>query len=158
MSRLETLEAALHHSPTRALRAAPLRALLAHLESQFATHMAAEEAVLYPVLQHAFPEAGASLRPLQQEHEELRTMLTSLVGTLRRPPTASRDEQVVVQVKDFADLLRLHIRKEESLVFDLSERVLDARRLRGLARRLAPFVPANAPRSTPRRLPRSRPS
>ena len=85
-------------------------------------------------------------------------MLASLAETLRRPPTTSRDDQVVVQVRDFAELLRLHIRKEESLVFDLSERVLDARELRGLARRLAPFVPANAPPSRPRRLPRSRPS
>ena len=135
-----------------------LRALLAHLEQQFATHMAAEEAVLYPVLQQAVPEAASLLRPMHQEHAELRAMLTSLAGTLQLPATRSRDEQVLVQVRDFAELLRLHIRKEESLVFDLSERVLDVRELRGLARRLVPFVPANAPRPRSQRTSRSRPS
>ena len=58
---------------------------------------------------------------------------------------------MLVQVRDFAQLLRLHIRKEESFVVDLSERVLNARELRGLARRLVPFVPAIAPRPRSRR-------
>ncbi len=148
------------HGRARALKVEPLRALIAHLEQQFATHMAAEEAVLFPVLEQAFPETGTSLRPLHHEHAELRTMLAALAGTLQLPATRTRDEQVLVQVRDFAELLRLHIRKEESFVFDLSERVLKARELRGLARRLVPFIPipANASRPKPRRTSRSRPS
>jgi hemerythrin-like domain-containing protein len=156
--RLASLEAAMPNGRSRRLKEEPLRALIAHLERQFATHMAAEEAVLYPVLERAFPETGASLRPLHQEHTELRVMLAALAETLQRPATRMRDEQVLVQVADFAELLRLHIRKEESFVFDLSERVLNARELRGLASRLIPFVPANAPRLRPLRTSRSRPS
>lgn len=160
--RLVALEASLPAAGAahraRPLREEPLRALIAHLERQFATHMAAEEAVLYPALERAFPESGPSLRPLHEEHVELRTMLAVLAETLMRPATRGRDEQVVVQVRDFVDLLRIHIRKEEAVVFDVSERVLEARELRGLARRLAPFVPANAPRANARRNPRSRPS
>lgn len=158
LARLDSLEAALPRVRAQALRPEPLRALIAHLERQFATHMAAEEAVLYPVLERAFPEAGASLRPLHQEHAELRALLAALAVTLAQPANRARDERVVVQVRDFTDLLRLHIRKEESFVFDLSERVLNARELRGLARRLVPFLPANSPRPRPRRLTRSRPS
>jgi hemerythrin-like domain-containing protein len=158
LARLRRFEASLPDGRGRALREPTLRALIAHLERQFATHMAAEEAVLFPALEHAFPESAASLRPLQQEHAELRTMLASLARTLARPASHERDEQVLVQAHDFADLLRIHIRKEESVVFDVSERVLQSRELRGLARRLAPFVPANAPRPRPRRNSRSRKS
>ena len=158
LARLESLEAALRVRRSRPVGEAPIRALIAHLERQFATHMAAEEAVLFPTLERAFPESAPLLRPLGQEHVELRSMLSALAQTLLRPATAEREEQVVVQARDFADLLRIHIRKEESVVFDVSERVLEARVLRGLARRLAPFVPANAPPPRSRRLPRSRPS
>lgn len=162
LARLVTLETSLPPARVagraRVVREAPLRALIAHLERQFATHMAAEEAVLYPALERAFPESAPSLRPLHEEHIELRTMLAALAETLLRPATRARDEQVMVQVRDFVDLLRIHIRKEEAVVFDVSERVLETRELRGLARRLAPFVPANAPRTTARRNPRSRPS
>jgi hemerythrin-like domain-containing protein len=154
LTRLESLEASLPGRRGRVLRDAPLRALIAHLERQFATHMAAEEAVLFPALERGFPEASALLRPLYREHAELRAMLEALAQTLLRPGTRARDEQVVVQARDFAELLRLHIRKEESAVFDVSERVLGARELRGLARRLVPFIPADAPRPRPR--PRSK--
>ncbi len=147
LARLDSFELGIRrHEPTRE---ATLRALIAHLERQFATHMAAEEAVIYPALEKAFPESAASLWPLVQEHAELREMLTAMARMLLRPSTPAREDQLLVQARDFADLLRLHIRKEETIVFDVSERVLGARELRGLARRLAPFVPANAPR--PRR-------
>jgi hemerythrin-like domain-containing protein len=148
----------LPHGRARVLREAPLRALIAHLDRQFATHMAAEEAVLYPALERAFPESAPSLRPLHEEHVELRAMLAALAERLLRPAGRARDEQVVVQARDFADLLRIHIRKEEAVVFDVSERVLEARVLRGLARQLAPFVPATAPRPRSQRTSRSRPS
>ena len=155
LARLVSLETSVSGRRVRRIREAPLRALIAHLERQFATHMAAEEAVLYPALERSFPESAASLRPLYQEHVELRAMLATLSSTLMCPVTRSREEQVVVQVRDFADLLRLHIRKEEAIVFDVSERVLEAHELRGLVRRLAPFVPASAPRPAARRKSRS---
>ena len=155
LRRLEMLETTLPGGRVRTLRVAPLRALIAHLERQFATHMAAEEVVLFPALERAFPESAGSLRSLCDEHVELRAMLAALAATLMRAPTRQRDEQVVIQARDFADLLRLHIRREETIVFDVSERVLVARELRGLARRLAPFVPASVRRSSVPRTPRS---
>ena len=70
-------------------------------------------------------EDGAALvAPLHDEHDELRLMLGALAARLIEPPGATRDEQVVVQIRDLTDLLRIHIRKEETLVFGLAERVL----------------------------------
>jgi hemerythrin-like domain-containing protein len=155
LRRLEALEATLSRRRVRTLRVAPLRALIAHLERQFATHMAAEEVVLFPALEHAFPESAGSLQPLYDEHVELREMLAYLARTLSRAASRQRDEQVLIQARDFVDLLRLHIRREEAVVFDVSERVLRAHELRGLARRLAPFIPASTPRPRAQRTPGS---
>ncbi len=121
------------------------RALLGHLtrlRRQFESHMAAEEAVIYPTLAAAFPEARAGLAPLRDEHADLKEMLASLETWLGKPPGHDRDVQIAVQVRDFAGLMRCHVQKEETLVFDVTERVLEERGLRELASHLAPFAPA----------------
>jgi len=158
-TRIAALEQALPRGRTRRVRELPLRAQIAFFEGQFATHMAAEEAVLYPALERIFPESGPLLRPLHEEHVELRTMLGALADTLARAAGHDRDEQLAVQVRDFVDLLRIHIRKEEAVVFDVSERVMRPRELAALERHLAPFLPPRAPRArrpAPRPHPRSR--
>jgi len=138
-------------TPGHHVHETPLRQHLAGLERQFDTHMAAEEAVLYPALAATFPEAADTLTPLHEEHADLRAMLSSLQRLLDQPAERSRDIQIAVDVRDFVDLLRAHIRKEESVVFDVSERVMKARELRGLSRRLAPFFPAPRRRAPSRR-------
>lgn len=138
--------------PGRRVREAPLRRHLAGLARQFDTHMAAEEAVLYPALAATFPEAAGTLAPLHEEHADLRAMLASLEELLERPAARERDIQIAVDVRDLVDLLRAHIRKEESVVFDVSERVMKAREMRGLVRRLAPFFPAPLRRAPSRRV------
>ena len=100
--------------------------VLGMLEVQFQTHMAAEDQVLYPAIARTIPASAASLEPLHDDHAELRQMLARLQATLREEPTAERDEQIAVQIHDLADLLRLHIRKEEALVFHVAARILDA--------------------------------
>ncbi len=101
-----------------------LNELVAHLERQFATHMAAEDSVLYPALRAAFPGAASTIDPLLADHAELRAMLSALAEQLSRPRERARDEQVEVLVRDLSDLLRLHIHREESVVFDVAARVL----------------------------------
>lgn len=98
--------------------------VLAMLERQFQTHMAAEDQLLYPAIARAIPASAPSLEPLHDEHAELRQMLHRLQATLRESASADRDEQIPIQVHDLADLLRLHIRKEESLVFHVAARLL----------------------------------
>lgn len=117
----------------------PLRDLVALLERQFATHMAAEDAVLYPALRAAFPAAGGTLEPLAADHAELRAMLAGLGGMLALPAGGFRDEQLAVLARDFTDLLRLHIRKEESLVLDVASRVLSRDEIAAMADGLDAF-------------------
>src|SRR5690349_17968476 len=101
----------------------PLRRLATLLERQFETHMAAEDKVLFPSLERALPETSGALRELEDEHRELRGMLASIATLLRRRASRSRDEQLVVQGRDLVDLLRIHIRKEEVVVFRVAERL-----------------------------------
>ncbi|HET9326320.1 MAG TPA: hemerythrin domain-containing protein [Candidatus Eisenbacteria bacterium] len=121
-----------------------LRRHLDGLGRQFDTHMAAEESVFYPVLARTLPATESSLRPLNDEHTDLREMLAALRVTLGRPRSPERDVQIGIQARDLVDLLRAHIRKEEVVVFDVSERVLRPGELRGLHRRLKSFLPARA--------------
>lgn len=117
-----------------------LRELVAVLERQFATHMAAEDAVLFPALDDAFPVLGATLEPLRQDHLELRLMLATLSEQLSRPVSASRAEQLVVLARDLTDLLRLHIHREEAAVFDVAQRALTPEETTALVGRLAPYL------------------
>ncbi len=113
----------------RVLPVARLAALVTRLERQFATHMTAEDDSLYPALAAAMPETARSLEPLRAEHAELRAILASLARLLGQPVSAARDEQFVVQWRDFAALLRIHVRKEEALVFNVAEHALPPREL-----------------------------
>jgi hemerythrin-like domain-containing protein len=141
LEEIGALEAALAPSGGRKRAAANAEAslptLVALLESQFASHMAAEDEVLYPALLGVIPAAGGSIEPLFAEHAELRQMLVRLAATLREPATAERSEQIRVQVHDLADLLRLHIRKEESLVFRLAPQLLSPREIAAVSARLS---------------------
>ena len=118
-----------------ALRKQDIADLVAHLERQFATHMAGEDRVLFPELAPVLPSGESSLAPLRAEHEELRAMLERLQQTLRRRPGSARDEEITIQVRDLIDLLRLHIRKEE-IVLGVAERVLTPREIDGLEARV----------------------
>jgi len=123
---------------------APLRALVPVLERQFATHMAAEDAVLYPAMAAALPACRTTLEPLAADHLELRLMLATLGQRLAEAASPVRDEQVRVLARDLVDLLRLHIHREEAAVFDLAARVLSPAESRELARRVAPYLQASS--------------
>ena len=122
-----------------------VRNVLAHLESQFDTHMAAEDDVLFPALVQALPQTRVSVEPLRAEHEALRTMLLRLRETFDSAAGPEREEQLLVQVRDFVDLLRIHVRKEEALVLRVAEQVLRPRELEALAARLTPEVRVDRP-------------
>jgi len=135
---LERSTSGTHEEPRGEAR---LRDTLELLEGQFATHMTAEDAVLFPALAEAFPESRATLAPLVAEHRDLRLMLAALTQTMARPHGPARDEQLMVQTRDFVNLLRIHIGKEEHSVFDLAERVLRPEEARDLAHRLDSCFP-----------------
>jgi hemerythrin-like domain-containing protein len=135
---LERLEMAAGCAPAHALDLAALRELATAMERNFALHMSAEDDVLFPALARALPATAASLAPLRDEHRELRAMLADLAGLLDRPASSARDEQIAVLARDFADLLRIHIRKEEAIAFRIAEPVLHGGELDQLAARWNP--------------------
>lgn len=104
---------------------ASLRDFATHLECQFDTHLRAEDEVLYPTLARRMTHGRALIEPLHLEHAELRAMLEGFQNALASPFSAKRDEQIVIQLRDLVDLLRIHIRKEEALLFGVAERLLE---------------------------------
>jgi hemerythrin-like domain-containing protein len=127
---------------TRRAKPAPiggytLAGILEALARQFDSHMAAEDDVLFPLLARALPETLSRLEPLSLEHQELRWLLGSLTRLMRAPTSRERDEQIAVQARDFVDLLRIHVRKEEVVVFRVAERVLGPDQLEEVAARIA---------------------
>jgi hemerythrin-like domain-containing protein len=146
LARLDDLERVIARGGRRAQlgrRAeATLQELAALLTRQFATHMAAEENVLYPAMRAALPASVASLEPLASEHRELRHMLDRLTSLLAAPAGADRDEQVAVEAQDLVDLLRIHIRKEEAVVFTVAKQVLTPHELGQVADRIAAYRPS----------------
>jgi hemerythrin-like domain-containing protein len=125
------------------------RQVLGHLARQFQTHMAAEDEVLYPALAEALPVARPSMEPLIADHGALRMMLADLQQELDEPASDARNELIGVQLRDLADLLRIHIRKEEAVVFTIAERALSPKEMEALAARID-RGPAGPVRSTHR--------
>lgn len=141
LARITALERATADPDAAPPRDAEMLETLEMLARHFATHMIAEDTVLFPALAEAFPEARATLAPLRAEHVDLRLMLATLTSTFATPAGPERDEQLVVQTRDFVHLLRIHIAKEERSVFDLTERVLRPGEARDLADRLESCFP-----------------
>ena len=117
---------------------AAVRRVLARLARQFDTHMAAEDERLFPAFAAALPEARPGLETLRAEHAELRALLERMVTGLALPPDSRRDEAIRVQWSDFSELLRIHIRKEESVVFHVAERVVPEKEWRRISARRFP--------------------
>lgn len=144
LAEIEVLEAALEASDTGELNHV-LGESVELLERQFKTHMTAEDDLIYPALAESLPEAELTLEPLRLEHAELRSMLAGLVWALGEPVSAERDEQILVQIRDLVDLLRIHIRKEEALVFRVAEQSLAPRDLQTLATRVGHRIHPQGP-------------
>jgi len=114
-----------------------LRLAIARLAEGFLAHVAEEDSVLHPAIQVAFPTGRPTIEALRADHAELRLMLHTLTTLTRQLPSAGRDEQVQVVLRDFVDLLRLHVRREESAVFDVASRALSSEEATELERRIS---------------------
>jgi hemerythrin-like domain-containing protein len=113
-----------------------VKQVLTMLARQFETHMAAEDELLFPALVETLPQIVASIEPLRADHATLRAMLHSLGELVSTPPSSTRDEQIGIQLRDFVDLLRIHIRKEEAVAISVAERVLRPSELEAFAVRM----------------------
>ena len=100
------------------------REAICRVTSRAARLLLDEDRLLYPLVAAACPALRQTLTTLTEEHAELRAMLASFSGPLAAPAFLGRDERIDVLLRDFIDLLRLHIQREESIVFTVVSRAL----------------------------------
>ncbi len=92
-----------------------------------ARHHAKEERWLFPALEAAgVPRAGGPIGVMLEEHDLGR----ALVRGMRKGPAAAR----AAGARTYVDLLRAHIHKENDVLFELADALLDARAVEALAR------------------------
>ena len=103
---------------------ADVRAETAALGLELRDHLDLEDEQVYTALARLLPETAPHLAALRAQRAELRTMLQALLAGLAEPGSSERDEQLAVECDDLFALLRIHVRKEEALVFGLAERAL----------------------------------
>lgn len=92
-----------------------------------ARHHAKEERRLFPALEAAgVPRAGGPIGVMLEEHDVGR----ALVRGMWEGPAEAR----AAGARAYVDLLRAHIHKENDVLFELADAVLDARTVEALAR------------------------
>lgn len=89
-------------------------------------HHAKEERVLFPLLERRDRAAGGPVSVMLSEHEAGREAVRAIAGAL---PAVAEDPAARTTVAEnlgvYARLLRLHINKENNVLFPLAERILD---------------------------------
>jgi len=97
-------------------------------------HHNKEEKLLFPLLEQRDPAAGGPVSVMLSEHEAGREAVRAITGAL---PAVADDPAARKTVAEnlglYAQLLRLHIDKENNVLFPLAERILgdlDKKRLR----------------------------
>ena len=101
-------------------------------------HHAKEEDLLFPLLEERSAAAGGTVSVLLSEHEAARECIRAIEAAL---PDAERSEEargvIAENLKLYAFLLPLHIGKEDTVLFPLTEQVLSAQEQEMLAEEFA---------------------
>lgn len=123
----------------RARYAAALGELVEFFATDVGDLMRLEEDALFPPLGRGLSEIGGPVAALQVEHEELRHRIREFAQAVEAwSQGASECPSVVSCAQQLRDLLRVHMEKEEAVVFRLIPKVFtraDARRARACMRR-----------------------
>jgi hemerythrin-like domain-containing protein len=91
-------------------------------------HHSKEEKHLFAQMEGAAPESAGPISMMLREHQEGRRMLGVLAAAVEKSDAASgaaSANSVREGLLAYADLLRQHIFKEDSVLYPLAERVLD---------------------------------
>jgi hemerythrin-like domain-containing protein len=96
-------------------------------------HHAKEEKLLFPLLEQRDPAAGGPVSVMLSEHDAGREAVRAIVGALPDVDADAAARRTVAEnLGLYAQLLRLHINKENNVLFPLADRLLgelDQRRL-----------------------------
>jgi hemerythrin-like domain-containing protein len=101
---------------------AQARAIVEQFEREIQSHFDTEEQILFPVLV-LVPELQALVAELIAEHRRMLVIVERL-----------RYESKPEPVRELASILREHIRKEESRLFERAQQLLSQKELENLAR------------------------
>jgi hemerythrin-like domain-containing protein len=103
-------------------------------------HHTKEENLLFPLLEERSPAAGGTISVLLSEHQAARECMRLITSAL--PQAAGQDEEVAAQARHvivenlrlYAYLLPLHIGKEDTVLFKLTDELLSVQEQEELAR------------------------
>jgi hemerythrin-like domain-containing protein len=127
LERLEQAATALQESGPPESHFAATREVLALLRGAVREHNENEERALFPLLGEDAP-----LGPFLEEHEILWRLEVDLAAALER-----QDRTRVTRLAfEIIDLLRIHIRRENEILFPMARALLGAEGLASVARRL----------------------
>jgi hemerythrin-like domain-containing protein len=100
-------------------------------------HQGKEEGLLFPALEAAgVARDGGPIGQMLREHEEGRACLARMISAL-----SAREglESFARESRTFVSLLRIHIRKENEILFPMAERALGRSALDGIGRGFEEF-------------------
>src|SRR5512142_950706 len=92
-----------------------------------ARHHAKEEGVLFrAMVEHGFPSQGGPIPVMLHEHEEGRALIRVLASHAEQAaPWSDEDLALIAEAaRQYAALLRLHIQKEDRILYPMAERHL----------------------------------
>lgn len=103
-------------------------------------HHTKEENLLFPLLEERSPAAGGTVSVLLSEHQAARECMRLVTSAL--PQAAGQDDEVAAQARHviveqlrlYAYLLPLHIGKEDTVLFKLTDELLSVQEQEELAR------------------------
>jgi hemerythrin-like domain-containing protein len=103
-------------------------------------HHAKEENLLFPLLEERSPAAGGTISVLLSEHQAARECIRLITSAL--PQAAGQDDEIAAQARHvivenlrlYAYLLPLHIGKEDTVLFKLTDELLSVQEQEELAR------------------------
>ncbi len=98
-------------------------------------HDAKEESLLFPALErHGMLRAGGPISAIIQEHEEARTLVRCMAEAAEASHWGDDSQRKwAAAARTYIDLLRLHISKENNLLFAVAEGMLSSREQQDLA-------------------------
>lgn len=120
LAELDRLLGALEEPAT----AAPLKELGSFFKTEFWVHFSKEEEALFPEMERHIPRQGGPLGVMLSEHDQLRKINQGFQQGMDRFPGHGARELVLKHGREFVDILRGHIEKEENVLFMFAERLL----------------------------------
>jgi hemerythrin-like domain-containing protein len=90
-------------------------------------HHGKEEGGLFPLLERrGFAREGGPTAVMRWEHDEGRRLLEGMTAAVAAPEGSSATGRFTVLARDYAALLRAHIRKEDACLFPMADLTLSA--------------------------------